>query len=88
VLTRTVVEPSLPPDGLLQLCEAPVLKPTQKVRDIQENRIRAETAFEKCAARMRCLIWWVASAADDAPPAECRKEDEERTDGAGSKEGS
>lgn len=71
-MTQTVVEPAKPADGLLKLCEAPVLKPTQTVGDIQENRIRAETAFDKCAARMRCLVWWVSAASREAPPAECK----------------
>lgn len=69
--TRTVVDQVKPVDGLLKLCEAPVFKPTLVVGDIQENRIRAEAAYDKCAARMRCLVWWVRTAGRELPPAEC-----------------
>lgn len=76
-----------PAEGLLQLCEAPVFRPTLVVGDIQENKTRAEAAYDKCAARFRCLVWWITSAAHETSPVECRKEDEERPDGAGRKEG-
>ncbi|MGE7137930.1 hypothetical protein ACQKIE_09915 [Luteibacter sp. NPDC031894] len=72
VLTRTVLEDRKPADGLLKLCEAPVFKPTLVVGDIQENKIRAEAAYDRCAARMRCLVWWVSTARREAPPAECK----------------
>jgi hypothetical protein len=71
VTSRTVVETAKPGEGLLKLCEAPVFKPTLVVGDIQENKTRAEVAFDKCAARMRCLVWWVSEAGHDTPPAEC-----------------
>jgi hypothetical protein len=66
------VDTAKPAEGLLQLCEAPVFKPTLVVGDIQENKTRAEVAFDKCAARMRCLVWWIVSAGKGAPPAECK----------------
>jgi hypothetical protein len=52
-----------------------VLKPTLVVGDIQENRTRAIVAFDRCAARMRCLVWWITSASHETPPDECRKAD-------------
>lgn len=69
--SRTVVQVARPADVLLQQCEAAVRKPTLKVGDIQENRIRAVVAFEKCAARVRCLIWWITTANHETPPVEC-----------------
>lgn len=72
MVTRTVVDPVKPDDGLLKLCEAPVFKPTLVVGDIQENKTRAEVAFDKCAARLRCLVWWITTASQDTPPAECQ----------------
>lgn len=72
VTTRTVVDPAKPADGLLVQCEAPVLKPTLIVGDIQENRTRALVAFDKCAARVRCLVWWISTANRETPPAECK----------------
>lgn len=66
-----MVDTAKPGDGLLKPCEAPVFKPTLVVGDIQENKVRAEVAYDKCAARMRCLVWWVSAAAKEAPPAEC-----------------
>lgn len=52
-----------------------MLKPTLVVGDIQENRTRAVVAFDKCAARVRCLIWWVTTANREAPPVECKASD-------------
>jgi hypothetical protein len=71
VTSRTVVETAKPGDGLLKLCEASVFKPPLLVGDIQENKTRAEVAFDECAARMRCLVWWIKTASHEAVPAEC-----------------
>lgn len=71
MISRTVVETAKPGDGLLKLCEAPVFKPTLVVGDIQENKLRAEVAYDKCAARMRCLVWWIRTAGKEAAPGEC-----------------
>lgn len=70
--SRTVVQVARPDDAMLVQCEAPVLKPTLFVGDIQENRTRAVVAFERCAARMRCLVWWITSANHETPPSECK----------------
>lgn len=69
-----MVDPAKPADGLLVQCEAPVFVPTLLVRDINENKIRAFTAYERCAARVRCLIWWIATANHETPPADCRSD--------------
>ncbi len=71
VTTRTVVQQAKPADGLLQLCEKPVLVPTKTVRDITDNSNARQVAFDKCAARLRCLVWWINAADHKAPPAEC-----------------
>lgn len=68
-----MVQSAQPSDALLTQCEAPVLKPTLIVGDIQENRERAVVAFERCAARMRCLVWWITSANHEEPPAACKQ---------------
>jgi hypothetical protein len=66
------VDTAKPGEGLLKLCEAPVFKPTLVVGDIQENKTRAEVAYDKCAARLRCLVWWISTASKDAPPGDCK----------------
>jgi hypothetical protein len=48
------------------------MKPTLVVGDIQENRTRAMVAFDRCAARLRCLVWWITSANHETPPTECK----------------
>lgn len=74
MVTQTVVETAKPGEGLLQLCEKPKLAPTRVVRDITENASAWQTAFDKCAARLRCLVWWMSAANREAPPAECQTE--------------
>jgi hypothetical protein len=66
-----VVQVAQPSDALKELCDAPVFKPTLFVGDMQDNKITAEAAFDKCAARMRCLVWWLDTADHQTPPAEC-----------------
>jgi len=65
------VDTAKPGDGLLKLCEAPVFKPTLVVGDIQENKTRAEVAYDKCAARMSCLVWWIKTANHETPSPSC-----------------
>lgn len=72
VTSRTVVQQSRPTDELLKLCEAPALVPTRSVRDITDNSTAKGVAFDKCAARLRCLVWWITTANHETPPAECR----------------
>lgn len=69
--TRTVVQQAKPADGLLKLCDEPVLVVTKTVRDITDNSNARQVAFDKCAARLRCLVWWINAADRKAPPAEC-----------------
>lgn len=69
--SRTVVEQARPAEALLKLCDEPALVPTHVVRDITDNSNARQVAFDKCAARMRCLVWWINAADRTAPPAEC-----------------
>ena len=75
VTSRTVVQQARPDDALLKLCEAPNVVPTRSVRDITDNSTAKGVAFDKCAARFRCLVWWITTANREIPPTECRKED-------------
>jgi len=68
------VQQARPADELLKLCEAPALVPTRNVRDITDNSTAKGVAFEKCAARFRCLVWWITTANHETAPAECRSD--------------
>jgi len=72
-MTETKVIPQRPPDGLLVLCDGPAYVQTKLVRDIKDNWISADTAFNACAARMRCLAWWITTANHEKPAAECKQ---------------
>ena len=67
-----MVEPARPDDALLTLCEGAKVVPTRTVRDITENSTAKDVAFAKCAARFRCLVWWITSANHETPAAECK----------------
>jgi hypothetical protein len=43
---------------LLLLCDPLVQIQTRRVRDIQENRELAESAYDQCADRMCRLVQW------------------------------
>ncbi len=47
----------------MQLCDAPELIPTRKVRDIQGNRDLNLAAYSACSARMCRLVQWIQRAA-------------------------
>lgn len=72
-MTETKVIPQRPPDGLLALCDAPTYVQTKLVRDMKDNWISADTAYNACAARMRCLAWWITTANHEKPAAECKQ---------------
>lgn len=57
---------------MLQLCVPPALTPTLFVRDIVNNSLTRQHAYDDCAARMRCLVGWfrAASAGKSAPDCE------------------
>lgn len=63
-----------PPAPLLQLCHTPVLQATVNVRAMQDNLLAWKGAYEACAARMRCVAAWVASAKVGASEADCREQ--------------
>ena len=59
---RTEVKVLWPPDGLLKRCVPPKTIPTVTGRDMAANSRERQSAYEKCEARMNCLIEWHALA--------------------------
>lgn len=72
VTTRTVVKQARPDDAMLKLCEKAKVVPTLTVGDMADNSTAKDVAFDKCAARLRCLVWWITTANKETPPADCR----------------
>lgn len=51
-----------PPAGLLQRCQPPKLTPTVDGRQMAANSRERQSAYDKCAARVTCIIEWHALA--------------------------
>ena len=75
VKTETVLR--LPSKNLRQRCDKPLTVPAQTNDDIASNSRQRKVAYEKCEARMDCLIDWLDMAEknpDEEPaPGTCAK---------------
>lgn len=74
-MIRTVVQTDTPSAALLQLCEPPRLTRTETVRNMADNSIARQDAYDHCAARMCRLVQRIQRAAhvdavtcDDSAP--------------------
>lgn len=47
-----------PPSSLLQPCVEPMITPAKTVRDLANNSLSREAAFQRCALQVDCLIAW------------------------------
>lgn len=55
-MIRTVVQTDTPSAALLQLCESPQLTRTETVRNMAENSLARQDAYDRCAARLCRLV--------------------------------
>ncbi|AAF84376.1 hypothetical protein XF_1672 [Xylella fastidiosa 9a5c] len=66
-MRQTRVEVILPPQGVLQPCEAPELGRVDTVRDLLNQTLGWRFAYEQCAAQVRCVAAWAQAASVGQP---------------------